>query len=162
MCDRIRLVRAGPCDHVLIQSWLRRPELRAEMGGSQATPTPREERQETYMIIRNIDEQTIGYIQLTDINWARHSAEIRMCIASPEHRSRGYGTEALTLMTGYLLERGLDSVYLRVLTDNSAAVRCYQKAGYVKTGVLRSDRFDNVGMFLMELNRPRFRSLHHG
>lgn len=162
MCNRIRLVRAGPCDHVLIQRWLSEPDLRAEMGGSQATPAHREERQETYMIVRKMDEQTIGYIQVTDINWRRHSAEIRMCIASPEHRSRGYGTEVLMLMTGYLLQRGLESVYLRVLTDNCAAIRCYQKAGYVKTGVLRSDRFEGRGMFLMELNPLHFRSLHHG
>ena len=162
MCDRIRLVRAGPCDLVLIKRWLKEPDLRAEMGGSQAAPTLEEGRQETYMIVRTMDEQTIGYIQVTDINPRRHSAEIRMCIASYENRSRGYGTEALTLMTGYLLQRGLDSVYLRVLTDNSAAVRCYQKAGYVKTGVLRSDRFENAGMFLMELNPLRFQRQYHG
>lgn len=162
MGDRIRLVCAGPRDLVRIEQWLNEPDLRVQMGGSRATPTLGDKRQKTYMIVRKLDEQAIGYIQVTDINWARRSAEIRMCIGAAEHRNRGYGTQALMIVTAHLLGRGLELVYLRVLTDNFAAVRCYEKAGYVKTGVLRSDRFRDAGMFLMELNPLRFRSMHHG
>lgn len=51
--------------------------------------------------------------------------------------SRGYGTEAVRLMCGYAFNTlGLRRVQLHVHDDNPRGVRCYEKAGLRREGVL--------------------------
>ncbi len=151
---RVRLCRAKQGDFDYIEAWLQDPDVRFKMVGKDeettAVWTSSSERREIYMILRNCDDRTIGYIEVADMNVTGGRAEIKMCIGSGDDRGQGYGPEALELVTTTLKERGFRSIYLRVLTENEPAVRCYEKVGFVKTGILRDHRLGDSDMFLME------------
>ncbi len=152
MDHHVRLCQAEPRDLHHIERWFEDADLRSKMMGTkEADALPAASvRSEMYMILANVDDSRIGYIELADINHARGRAEIKMCIGSSGDRGRGYGQQALQLVIANLLERGFRSIYLRVMTDNEPAVRCYEKVGFIKTGLLRGHRLGDGAMFLME------------
>src|SRR3954447_18975073 len=56
----------------------------------------------------------------------------------PRLHGRGLGAEAIELLVGWLvLERGHHRVTIDPAVDNVAAVRCYEKAGFRRVGVMR-------------------------
>jgi RimJ/RimL family protein N-acetyltransferase len=150
-CD-VKLCRARESDLDHIERWLRHPEVRSKMMGMNEMfiPVTGRRHREMYMILNASDDRPIGYVELADMNAARGRAEIKICIGGPDDRGKGCGREALEQITSALRERGFRSIYLRVLTGNEPAVRCYERAGFIKTGILRDDRRGGGDMFLME------------
>jgi RimJ/RimL family protein N-acetyltransferase len=72
---------------------------------------------------------------------ARH-AELALYIGEPDAWSRGYGTEAIVLLLGWLFnQRGLHRVWLSVLADNPRARRTYEKIGFTHEGRWREHYF---------------------
>lgn len=61
------------------------------------------------------DESVIGDVALQDIDWKNRSCSVGLGIAKIEHRSKGYGTEAVKLM----LEHGFNNVGLERITANT-------------------------------------------
>ena len=55
-------------------------------------------------------------------------------------------------------ELGLEKIWLRVDYDNTNAIKCYEKCGFVKEGIMRKDKLRN-GEFI---NRYRFSILREG
>jgi RimJ/RimL family protein N-acetyltransferase len=69
----------------------------------------------------------------------------------PEFRGKGYGTDAVRVILRYAFEhRGLHRVQLEVLTDNLAAVRTYEKTGFVEDGRMRESAWVR-GAFVDEI-----------
>ena len=97
------------------------------------------------------DRQTQSYMgqaDLFDINWIDRCATVGIVIGSAENRGRGIGSEALRLLCDYaFMNLGLERVQLDVYAGNQRAVRCYERAGFVREGVRRSARFVN-GAFM--------------
>lgn len=93
--------------------------------------------------IRLTGEDTlIGLLQLIDIHEVHRSAELVIRIGAPGQQGRGLGTEAVGLALRFAFDtRNLQRVWLRVFADNAAAVRCYEKAGFVREGVMRRAAF---------------------
>jgi RimJ/RimL family protein N-acetyltransferase len=56
----------------------------------------------------------------------------------PDARGRGFGLEAVTLFTGYLLREAMDRVQASTAVDNVAMRTVLKRAGYEFEGVLRS------------------------
>ncbi len=108
------------------------------------------ERSEVYLIIRKRDDKRLGFVAVDDIDELSGSVELKISIDSPEDRGRGYGTDALKLLTDELHHRGCNSIHLRVLADNEPAIRCYQKVGFCKTGILSNERLGEHRIILME------------
>jgi RimJ/RimL family protein N-acetyltransferase len=74
-----------------------------------------------------------------------------------EHIGRGYGSDAMRLIVGYgFREMGLHRIQLGVAPYNPAAIRAYQKAGFVEEGrhresVLHDGRwYDEVLMSVLD------------
>ena len=79
----------------------------------------------------------IGTISLK-IDWKNKNAELGIAIWNKDFWNRGYGTDAIRVLLKYaFLELGLHKVWLRVFEFNSRAIKCYEKAGFKKEGVLR-------------------------
>ncbi|HLO04819.1 MAG TPA: GNAT family protein [Symbiobacteriaceae bacterium] len=78
----------------------------------------------------------IGGCTLRGFNHVSRSAEFAIVIG--EERGKGYGTEVTKLMIdiafGYF---NLNRFWLTAYEPNVAAIRCYEKAGFVKEGILR-------------------------
>ena len=75
---------------------------------------------------------------LFNIKWRNQTAEMAIGIGDPALRGQGYGREALDLLLGYAFhELGLYRVGLTVLDYNTAAIRAYERVGFVREGVQR-------------------------
>lgn len=80
----------------------------------------------------------IGEIELIDIRRSEGCGELRICIWREELRGQGIGSDAIRLLLDYArMYLRLRLVYLRVYTGNMRAIRCYQRCGFVREGLLR-------------------------
>lgn len=89
--------------------------------------------------IRTLDEDLlIGFVALHSIEWNNRAAQLAIGIGEPGYRGKGYGTDALRLVLRYAFdELNLLRVGLDVISNNVAAVRAYEKVGFVHEGAMR-------------------------
>ena len=108
------------------------------------------------------DESYIGQLDLFRVDWRLRQGEIGMVIGKSQMRGQGFGQEALELMKRFAFSNlGLERLELEVHMDNQAAVRCYEKAGFMLEGVKRhaywaDGCFGNVG--IMSILREEYLS----
>lgn len=82
----------------------------------------------------------LGSVYIRDIDRQHCKAEYGIFIGEESARGRGVGTAAAKLMLRYCFEEeGLHRVYLRALSENKQAIRSYEKAGFVREGLLKED-----------------------
>ncbi len=109
-------------------------------------------------VIRTLDgDRAIGFIELDGISWTNREAWIGIGIGEREFWGKGYGTDAMQVLTRYAFtELQLRRLSLNVYEYNVRAQRSYQKAGFVVEGharqVLNRDgqRWDLVYMGLLK------------
>lgn len=95
-------------------------------------------------VIAKKEGQYIGNVGLYQINWLTRSAEYRIFLGHNSFRGKGIGTEAARLVTTYAFERlNLNKVWLGVNEDNTGAIKSYEKAGFVREGILRQEIYRN-------------------
>ncbi|NLM26031.1 MAG: GNAT family N-acetyltransferase [Firmicutes bacterium] len=91
--------------------------------------------QKKFMIL--VNEQPIGDLEFDHIAWRSGEAELKIRIGEKDLWDKGYGTDAILVSLRYAFSKlNLNRIYLRVYADNGRAIRCYQKAGFVKEGRL--------------------------
>lgn len=77
----------------------------------------------------------IGNVMYYNIDQGRSEAEIGISIGERDYWSQGYGTDAITALTVWLLRRGdLARLYLHTLDWNVRAQKAFEKAGYRACG----------------------------
>jgi ribosomal protein S18 acetylase RimI-like enzyme len=64
----------------------------------------------------------------------------------PLRCDRGTGTAVLSTVCGWLQRCGIESVRVDVAASNARAVRCYEKAGFIRTGELWREARDLIGV----------------
>jgi ribosomal-protein-alanine N-acetyltransferase len=105
----------------------------------------------------------IGIAGIHSMNLIAHSAEFRILIGEKDFWNGGYGTEVTQLMVAYGFEvLNMNKVWLGVTADNVGAVRCYEKVGFVKEGVLRAETYRNSRYYdavRMSILRPEYDQL---
>jgi RimJ/RimL family protein N-acetyltransferase len=83
-----------------------------------------------YFVI-TYDGGAIGYFELDRVDMKSKSCVICRYIIKPELRSKGYGTVALREIKRYAFdELRLNRIYLSVFDFNTAAIKCYGRAGF--------------------------------
>jgi RimJ/RimL family protein N-acetyltransferase len=99
-------------------------------------------RANTYIFAIRANDVLIGTCQLFDVHPVHRSAEFQIRIGDSNFRGRGYGTDAVrTCLRFAQSDAGLHSVWLRTFANNEPAIRCYEKAGMTRCGVLREFAF---------------------
>lgn len=94
------------------------------------------------LAVETRDGVHIGSAGLHAIDWKNRSAELGIAIGEKDYWNQGYGTDAVcTLLRLAFEEMNLHRVFLRVDEDNLRAVRCYEKCGFRKEGLLRDAVF---------------------
>jgi RimJ/RimL family protein N-acetyltransferase len=92
--------------------------------------------------IETEDGTYIGNIGLHSIEGENRQATLGIVIGPKDYWNQGYGTDAVLSMLnwafGYL---NLNRVYLRVYAYNRRAVRCYEKCGFQREGIMRQARY---------------------
>ncbi len=111
------------------------------------------------------DDTPVGYISLKGVRDGGAGAEVGLAIMDRRYRGRGLGTEALRQACIHAFrDLELSLLELTVFPDNAAAIRSYEKVGFVRTDILTDSWTLPDGtltdMWVMELYRP-FDALHH-
>lgn len=96
-----------------------------------------EEQADAAAFVVDVDGAPVGTATLFGFDmYARH-AEAGITLA-PEARGRGIGTEAIRQLVVFGFERrNLRRIHLQAIASNTAALRAYEKAGFVVEGRLR-------------------------
>jgi len=107
----------------------------------------------TYAIVVREGQRVIGSISLQNINQRNGVAELGIAIGDKNAWGKGYGSEAVRLMTDYgLTFCGLHTVYLSLVDFNQRGHHAYLKAGFKEAGRLREfylidgRRYDKIYM----------------
>ncbi len=93
-------------------------------------------------IIETFEGVAIGRINYMRLNVKSRNAELGIQIGEKDYWEKGYGTDAVMTLLGYLFnELQLHKVYLWTFSYNTRAQRCYEKCGFVREGVARESAF---------------------
>jgi RimJ/RimL family protein N-acetyltransferase len=91
-----------------------------------------------YSIIDLEKDELIGNCGLLHIDHLNQTAEVGIFIGNKNYWSKGYGTEALSLLLDYAFKAlNLHNIQLRFYGFNKRAQRCYEKVGFKQTGISR-------------------------
>ncbi len=86
------------------------------------------DKEEVFSMLEKTSGAFIGNIELMDVT--ETEAELGIAITGAM-QNRGYGTEAVSALTAYGLDRlGLRRIVLRVFPENARAIRVYEKCGF--------------------------------
>jgi len=130
--------------------WVNNPEVTEGMGSSIPKSMHDEERwyEETQksdkkkIFAIQVNKKHIENIALDNIDYRNKKASLGIVIGEQNYWSKGYGTDAIkTLLSLAFNELNLHKIYLHVFPSNKRALKCYEKCGFKKEGVLREHVF---------------------
>ena len=160
---RVRLRPVAESDLPDLMRWDNDPEVTRWAGKRFEND---EDAREWYLSRRNLQRRTfaieaddvgfIGEIEVINISWRLHSAELRIFIGEKDLWNRGLGEESVrALMQGLFETTTLNEVFLRVDEHNERAKRCYSKVGFRAKGRIRLglDSDEPSSLVLMILTR---------
>lgn len=94
-----------------------------------------------FSVINNQDGAYLGNVWLWGVHSVHRSAELRILLG-PQAKGKGFGGDAVRgLLRFAFQDLNLNKVYLYVLANNVAAVKTFEKAGFVREGTLRQEFF---------------------
>ncbi len=100
-----------------------------------------------FIIIKKENNQKIGTIGLSDIDFKNQKSEYGILIGETAEQGKGYAKESTLEIIRYgFKELNLRKIYLKVFKDNDRAINMYRKIGFLEDGILRSEIFKN-GIF---------------
>ncbi|MBD5458327.1 MAG: GNAT family N-acetyltransferase [Lachnospiraceae bacterium] len=84
-----------------------------------------------FIICEKVSDRPVGSVYFRDIDREKSIAEYGIFIGEDDALGKGYGTQAAKLALAYAFEKlRLQSVFLRVFADNTAARKSYENAGF--------------------------------
>ncbi len=102
-------------------------------------------RQVRFVIEHLADSQTIGTIDLFDLDLQNRRAGIGIVLIEP-YRGKGLAGSALDLLVDYAFNHlNLHQLYCNVEEDNKASMELFQKRGFVVVGLKRDWNAKNGG-----------------
>jgi diamine N-acetyltransferase len=118
------LARVRGSDETQVRRWL-----------YERTALPRR----VFLVIANAaTDAPLGFVQVSDLDPLDRRGELGIGLVA-EAQGVGHGARALALLLENMRSaRGLRKMSLRVRSDNTRAIRCYERAGFVRCGLLRS------------------------
>jgi len=119
-----------------------------------------------FAVCAKADDAFIGTTGLYQVNWLMRAAEFRVFLGAKQYWNRGIGTECTRLMVVYGFEKlNLNRIYLGVNAENKGGERAYEKAGFVKEGVLRQEQYRNFRYYdvvRMSMLRSEYERIRDG
>ena len=98
-------------------------------------------RGEYQFAVEDFEGSLVGRCGVIRLDWKNRGAEVAIMIGTP-YRGRGYGREAMRLLCDFCFrEMNLHKLKVSVFAFNEAAIRCYERNGFVREGVLRGEIF---------------------
>jgi len=118
----------------------------------------------TLILVAEVDGKVVGVgeVKIGEFKKNSHTAELGLAITK-EFRGLGVGKALIKEMLSYAEKKGVEKVWLSVFSTNNAAIRLYQKFGFVVEGVRKKQfKINNtyVDELLMAKFLPHQRNLH--
>ena len=148
--ERVRLRPVEERDLPHFVEWLADWHVRRWLAEMESPPTLEEERQwydrrrsdpdAVMWAIETLEGRLAGNVELR-LQPVRRKAELGISIHDKTLWSQGLGTDAVRQVLRYAFkELGLNRVELTTDEENTRAIRCYEKCGFVREGLLRQHR----------------------
>lgn len=105
------------------------------------------------LVISSYDNNALGMIDLFDFDFKNSKAGVGILVKETGDRLKGYGKEALKLLTGYCFTHlGLHQLYCNISEDNKASIKLFTNQGFEKIGLKKdwnkvNGSFKNEYMF---------------
>ena len=152
--ERIYLRPLEREDAPLLRQWINDPEVIRTLDVHRPRNLPAEElfieqwaKSETAVslgIALPADDRLIGTVWLHSIDARHRRAVFGIYVGDKQEWRKGYGTEAMRLMTRHAFETlNLNRVMLQVHEFNPGAIRLYEKLGFRREGTLRRAHFSS-------------------
>lgn len=95
--------------------------------------------------IEALDSTTyIGGCSINGVDWKNSSVSIGMFIGNKDYLRKGYGSDALRTLVAFIFsEMNINKIRLYVYSFNKQAIKCYERCGFKKEGVLRQEIYRN-------------------
>lgn len=101
------------------------------------------------------EEEVLGLVSLTNINFINRSGELHIMIGNSENRGKGLGTFAVKAMIEHAFQNlNLRRIELGVLENNTPAIHLYEKCGFIHEGIKRESNYKNgryISMLMMSI-----------
>ncbi|PNZ24947.1 Spermidine N1-acetyltransferase [Staphylococcus petrasii] len=151
--SQINLRALKKSDSNLILNWMKNDKLRYLIGTVYPiTELEHEnwfqnrmlEKDNRMFVIELENETSIGIIGFKNLDWVNRNAELFIYIGEEAYWGKGYGTQALELMTKFAFNSlNLHMLYLEVFSYNKNATKTYERLGFKQDGVLRQSKFQD-------------------
>lgn len=87
------------------------------------------------MLTREQVASPLGYLELNPMPAQKGHFWLGHCVVDPDHRGQGLGVLMVSLMLDHAFhERRAERVSLVVFPDNTPALRCYRRVGFIVVG----------------------------
>jgi RimJ/RimL family protein N-acetyltransferase len=137
-----------------MRSWCNDPSITRFLGGRYTAPIPWEQTEAELNRFLNGDAggynlvvadkesgRYLGQVSLFMVDHLSRKAELAI-VLTPGNLGKGYGGEALRLLIDFGFGQvNLNRIWLTVNCNNHRALHVYEKAGFVREGVYRQDRY---------------------
>lgn len=160
--EKTNLRSIKPTDFSKIIKWQKNELLKQYIGNK--LPTSIKECEIRYLASSNLlnrifgiedkNGNFIGEIEMNHIKWKDKQAELFLYIGEKDLWGKGYGCDALKTFLNYIFnEKKFKYIYLRVYEHNTRAIKCYEKCGFKKRGILRFNKkkIDSDNLVLMDI-----------
>lgn len=102
------------------------------------------------LVISNYDDIALGMIDIFDFDIKNKRAGIGILVKETENRQKGYGREALQLLSNYcFVHLDLHQLYCNISEENEASIKLFTNQGFVNVGLKKDWNFIN-GVFKNE------------
>lgn len=153
---RLYLRPVEPEDAPRFQVWMNDPENRRFLNRFRPLNGPEErgwieklharEGDHVFGIALKEGDRLIGCCGLHRAALPHRSAELGIAIGDRACQGRGFGAEAVGLLLAHGFGAlGLHRIFLHVLAHNLRGIRCYEKCGFRREGVLREAHWGEGG-----------------
>lgn len=86
------------------------------------------------------DSIYLGGCGINHVDWKNSIAVVGIFIGNKDYWNKGYGTDAMRTLIKFIFnEMNINKIKLNVYSFNERAVKCYEKCGFKKEGVLRQE-----------------------
>jgi RimJ/RimL family protein N-acetyltransferase len=142
-------------DFDLLIDWIDSPEFLLQWGGPNfhfplnhsqlnqylINSNTQDSNQFIFKVIYKESSEIIGHISLGQIDKKNESARIGKVLVGKAIRGKGIGFEMVVMVLKIAFEDlNLNRVSLGVFDFNLGAIKCYEKAGFTREGLLRQSR----------------------
>ena len=99
-------------------------------------------RGEYQFAVETLAGEFLGRCGFIHVDWKNRLGEIAILIGKKDARGKGYGTDAVKTLCDFgFRELNLHKIKVSVFDFNAAALRCYEKSGFTREGLCKSEIF---------------------